>query len=159
MAHSYPCPPETMQNILSCIPHLYTWTYDPDGTLIATTCPNRAIFHELFFQCDYMQQILDYAKNASSPYALSIYMGLVWYAVLEKEENILKRFTFSVRFFQYPGFPQTSGQRPPGIRRPGNEFPVPPSAPAGYEGSSGHPPHPAGLLRHHAPLLRPTASG
>ena len=91
MAHPYPCPPETMQNILSCIPHLYTWTYDPDGTLIATTCPNRAIFHELFFQCDYMQQILDYAKNASSPYALSIYMGLVWYAVLEKKENIMKK--------------------------------------------------------------------
>lgn len=100
MAHPYPCPPETMQNILSCIPHLYTWTYDPDGTLIATTCPNRAIFHELFFQCDYMQQILDYAKNASSPYALSIYMGLVWYAVLEKGgKHPEKRFTFSVRFF------------------------------------------------------------
>ena len=45
MAHPYPCPPETMQNILSCIPHLYTWTYDPDGTLIATTCPNRCLLY------------------------------------------------------------------------------------------------------------------
>ena len=106
MAHPYPCPPETMQNILSCIPHLYTWTYDPDGTLIATTCPNRAIFHELFFQCDYMQQILDYAKNASSPYALSIYMGLVWYAVLEKEENILKKIYLLGPVFQYPVSPR-----------------------------------------------------
>ena len=101
-----PCPPETMQNILSCIPHLYTWSYTPDGTLIDTTCPNRTIFHELFLQCGYMQRIFDYAKEASSPYALSIYMGLVWYAVLEKEENVLKKFYLLGPVFQYPVSPK-----------------------------------------------------
>lgn len=106
MKPPYPCPPETMQNILSCIPHLYTWTYAPNGALIDTTCPNRAIFHELFLQCGYMQRIFDYAREASSPYALSIYMGLVWYAVLEKEENILKKIYLLGPVFQYPVSPK-----------------------------------------------------
>ena len=127
MAHPYPCPPETMQNILSCIPHLYTWTYDPDGTLIATTCPNRAIFHELFFQCDYMQQIRITQKCLLSLRPQHLHgSGLVRSS--GKEENILEKIYLLGPVFQYPVSPRRLDNVLRGIRRPGNEFPVPPSA-------------------------------
>lgn len=94
--------PRQLCHIFSAVPHLYTWICGADGTLLESSCPHADIFHQLFCQCDYPRKIADYAKNASAPYALSIYMGLVWYAVLEKQNGSLSRFYLLGPVFQYP---------------------------------------------------------
>ena len=94
--------PQQMLSVLTAIPHLHTWIYDEKGSLLESSCPQAEIFHRLFCQCGYPQKISDYAKNASAPYALSIYMGLVWYAVLEKQQEKLARVYLLGPVFQYP---------------------------------------------------------
>lgn len=97
--------PTDMLDILSCIPGLYAWVYDKSQTLLYTTCPARdvsVLFDRLFSECDYHARIHAYAKDHSAPYALSIYMGLVWYAVLEKTDETLTKIYLLGPAFQYP---------------------------------------------------------
>lgn len=97
--------PTDMLDILSCIPGLYAWVYDGSRTLLYTTCPTRdasVLFDRLFSECDYHARIHAYAKDHSAPYALSIYMGLVWYAVLEKTDETLTKIYLLGPAFQYP---------------------------------------------------------
>lgn len=97
--------PADMLDVLSCIPNLYAWIYDENETLLYSNCPSedrQNLFHRLFLECNYHAYLHEYAKTRSAPYALSIYMGLVWYAVLEKEADDLKRIYLLGPAFQYP---------------------------------------------------------
>lgn len=93
-----------MLDTLSCIPGLYTWTYDGNGTLLDSTCPQNTqdLFHRLFLACHYHEHLREYAKTHFHPYALSLYMGLVWYAILEKANGILTKIYLLGPAFQYP---------------------------------------------------------
>lgn len=93
-----------MLDTLSSIPGLYTWTYDATETLLGSTCPQdmQDLFHKLFSECNYHEYLHEYAKNHSAPYALSINMGLVWYAILEKKDGKLAKIYLLGPAFQYP---------------------------------------------------------
>lgn len=72
------------------IEHFYHWTYAPDMTLLYTSCPNAQILQALYEHSDFHNKVLHYAQTHDAPYALGTYMGLVWFAVLEKEAQQLK---------------------------------------------------------------------
>lgn len=74
-----------------CVDNLYCWTYDLSGSLLFSNCPCEPIFHSLFMQCGFFDKILHYAKENDAPYGLGTYMGLEWFAVLEKKEDILQQ--------------------------------------------------------------------
>lgn len=84
---------ELFRGMIKAVDHLYTWTYAPDGTFLSCSCPpdQQPVLETLFFSCDFFQKILDYSTLHDGPYALGTYMGLVWFAVLEKKDGDLMR--------------------------------------------------------------------
>ena len=77
------------QELLPCIGNLYYWHYQKDWSLIHTNCPDTSLFENYFFHSRFHERVSTYALAYSAPYAISAYNGLVWYAVIEKEETTL----------------------------------------------------------------------
>ena len=60
-------------------------------TLLYSNCPDEMLFHSFFESCGFFDKILTYAESHDAPYAVGTYIGMVWYAVLEKKDRALQK--------------------------------------------------------------------
>ncbi len=93
---------ELFHEMSGCVENLYCWTCAPDGTLLYSNCPDEQALHTLFVSCGFVEKIRAYARGHNAPYALGTYMGLVWFSVLEKEEQKLRRIHLLGPVFHAP---------------------------------------------------------
>lgn len=81
------------QELLWAVEHLYYWQCDANGNILETNAPRniRQGIHSLFIQSDFPQKVEIYSKDADTPYALGMYMGLEWFVVIEKKNGNLEQ--------------------------------------------------------------------
>ena len=81
------------QELLCAVEHLYYWQCDVNGNILETNAPRniRQGIHSLFIQSDFPQKVEIYSKDADTPYALGMYMGLEWFVVIEKKNGNLEQ--------------------------------------------------------------------
>lgn len=85
---------EAYQDFIGCVPNLFLYTLDANGEILYQNSnqPGASMFFHLFHACGYVDKVQDYALQESDdlpPFALSIYIGLVWYAIIEKKNKQL----------------------------------------------------------------------
>lgn len=66
---------------------LYTWTYNADGQLLESNCPDEAVFATAFNAFDCKGRALVYGRENTAPYIANTDLGLVWACVFERNEN------------------------------------------------------------------------
>ena len=71
-------------DLISCTGSVYIWTYNLDGELIETNCPDR-VLHKVFLSTECMSTVLEHFSSSSMPIMVSIAYGLNWCAVKEPE--------------------------------------------------------------------------
>ena len=73
--------------------HLYYWQCDANGNILESNAPRniRQGIYSLFIQSDFPQKVEIYSKDADTPYALGMYMGLEWFVVIEKKNGNLEQ--------------------------------------------------------------------
>lgn len=81
------------QELLCAVEHLYYWQCDANGNILETNAPRNTCkgLHSLFIQSDFPQKVEIYSKDADTPYALGMYMGLEWFVVIEKKNGNLEQ--------------------------------------------------------------------
>ncbi len=77
--------------LLTVIPNLFMVSFDTRKNLIYSNTEMAEIFSNFFTTSDYLDLVYTYAQDASEPYIISNYMGLIWEVVLEKKDDILQK--------------------------------------------------------------------
>ncbi len=67
--------------------NVYSWTYDAQGGLISSNCPDQAVLATVFDTFGCLAKMLELGGARSRPTFLSTDMGLVWGAAFEKSES------------------------------------------------------------------------
>lgn len=97
-----PAPVCLFREMTRVIDQLYHWTYSFSGDLVFTDCPNPQMLGTFYESCGFHDKILSYAKDHDAPYALGTYMGLLWFAVLQKKDNRLQQIHLLGPVFDAP---------------------------------------------------------
>lgn len=82
---------ECLQELLSCTGKVYQWTYDAEGRLLDTNCPDL-VLDKVFTYAGCIETLLDHAQHSRMPIMLSNSYGLNWSAALEFVEEKLHCF-------------------------------------------------------------------
>lgn len=76
--------------LLSCHTQFYLWSYDPEGSLLSTNCPDLVLNKIFQRSACYSKMMLD-ASLSELPIIMSIPFGLMWAAAFERDKNELVR--------------------------------------------------------------------
>lgn len=76
--------------LLSCHTRFYLWSYDPDGSLLDTNCPDL-VLNKVFQRSPCYTKMLESASLSELPVIMSVPFGLMWTAVFERDEGELVR--------------------------------------------------------------------
>lgn len=82
---------ELFKNLISCHTNIYLSTYDKDGTLISSTCPEEELYHKMLVAVGYMDDLRSYAGEHTLPMDMGTSIGLSWIAVFERQDGQLYR--------------------------------------------------------------------
>ncbi len=75
---------------LLLVENVYSWSYDAQGNLLQTNCPERKL-SKAFSGFGFIRMTLDFARGGYLPLVVSLSSGLIWGAVFEKDEDELVR--------------------------------------------------------------------
>ncbi len=75
---------------LLLVENVYSWTYDAQGNLLQTNCPERKL-SKAFSRIGFIRMTLDFAQGGYQPLVVSLSSGLLWAAVFEMDEDALVR--------------------------------------------------------------------
>ncbi len=78
------------RELMLCDGGIYSWTYDADGRLLSSNCPDEAVFTVAFDVFGCLSKMLA-ASHRDAPVFLHSDTGLVWGAAFEREAGILCR--------------------------------------------------------------------
>jgi len=78
------------RELMLCDGGIYSWTYDGDGRLLSSNCPEEAVFSVAFEVFGCLDKMLSASKR-NAPAFLHSDTGLVWGAAFEKEDGTLRR--------------------------------------------------------------------
>ncbi len=78
------------RELMLCDGRIYSWTYDGDGKLLSSNCPEEAVLTVAFDVFGCLGKMLASSKR-DAPVFLHSDTGLVWGAAFEKENGILCR--------------------------------------------------------------------
>lgn len=78
------------RELMLCDGGIYSWTYDADGRLLSSNCPEEAVFTVAFDVFGCLGKMLASSKR-DAPIFLHSDTGLVWGAAFEKTEGVLCR--------------------------------------------------------------------
>ncbi|MBQ1316999.1 MAG: helix-turn-helix domain-containing protein [Lachnospiraceae bacterium] len=81
---------EALGELLSCAGRMYRWSYDAEGNLLETDCPDR-VLDKAFKASGSMDAIREHAEGSREPMVVSIPYGLSWSAAYEYEEERLAK--------------------------------------------------------------------
>ena len=81
---------ECLIDLMSCTGRMYSWTYNAEGRLEETNCPDR-VLDNVFSSTGCMDAVLKHSTEHRNPIMLSIPYGLSWSAAFEFEEDTLKK--------------------------------------------------------------------
>ena len=82
---------QLFRELMLCDGNIWSWTYDAEGELLSSNCPEEAIFAVVFEVCGCRGRMLALGKKRSTPVFLSSDTGLIWGAAFEKAEDTLYR--------------------------------------------------------------------
>ena len=82
---------EYLQELLSCTGKVYRWSYDREGNLLDTNCPDK-VLNTVFIYAGSIDALLAHAQESRLPIMLSNDYGLNWSAALEFDGDVLQRF-------------------------------------------------------------------
>lgn len=80
-----------LQELISCGGEIYTWSYDADGQLLTSNCPNETLLATAFSSFGCKEKMLQHAAEHDNPVILGTALGLIWGAAFEKIEGKLHR--------------------------------------------------------------------
>ncbi len=73
---------ESLDELISCAGTMYRWSYDPEGELLETNCPDT-VLSKAFKSTGCLDAVLRHAEEHREPIVISVSYGLSWCAVLE----------------------------------------------------------------------------
>mgnify|MGYP001046750891 CR=1 FL=1 len=76
--------------LLSCHTRFYLWSYDPEGSLLETNCPDL-VLNKVFQKSPCYTKLLETAAISELPIIMSIPFGLMWAAAFERDGDELLR--------------------------------------------------------------------
>lgn len=82
---------ELFRELMLCDGNIYSWSYDGNGKLISSNCPDEAVFAVAFDALGCLTKMLEMSKKRDTPVFLSSDTGLIWGAAFEKVEQVLYR--------------------------------------------------------------------
>jgi len=77
-------------DLLSCHTRFYLWSYDSEGALLNTNCPDL-VLNKVFQRSPCYPYLLKEAEASICPIIMSVPFGLVWAAAFERDEKELLR--------------------------------------------------------------------
>ena len=83
---------ELFRELMLCDGNIYSWSYDADGKLLFSNCPDQAVLAVAFEVFGCLKKMLKIGSERSTPAFLTSDTGLIWGAAFEKVENTLYRF-------------------------------------------------------------------
>ncbi len=78
------------RELMLCDGGIYSWTYDADGILLSSNCPEEAVLSVAFDAFGCLSKMLA-ASRRDTPVFLNSEIGMVWGAAFEKVEGALYR--------------------------------------------------------------------
>ncbi|WP_455616963.1 helix-turn-helix transcriptional regulator [Eisenbergiella sp.] len=93
-----------LQDLLLCCDNVYLWKYNPDGELIQSNCPNESILNTAFQLLGCCQRIISHGRKHHMPITIGSVIGLVWYAVFDKDDDNL-RYIYVIGPIRYYDIP------------------------------------------------------
>lgn len=78
------------RELMLCDGGIYSWTYDKNGTLLSSNCPEEAVLTVAFDVFGCLSKMLD-ASRRDTPVFLNSDTGMVWGAAFEKDGGTLCR--------------------------------------------------------------------
>lgn len=82
---------ELFRELMLCSGDIYTWSYDGDGKLLESNCPDEAVLATAFDAFGCLHRMLAHAAKRDTPVFLNTNKGLTWGAAFEKHEGVLYR--------------------------------------------------------------------
>ena len=82
---------QLFRELMLCDGKIWSWTYDAEGKLLFSNCPDEATFAVVFEMCGCRNRMLELGAKRSTPIFLSSDTGLIWGAAFEKSEDTLYR--------------------------------------------------------------------
>ena len=82
---------ELFRELMLCDGNIYSWSYDGNGKLLSSNCPDEAVFAAAFEAFGCLSKMLNMGGKRDAPVFLSSDTGLIWGAAFEKAENVLYR--------------------------------------------------------------------
>ena len=82
---------ELFRELMLCDGKICSWTYDAEGKLLFSNCPDEAVFAVVFEVCGCHGRMLELGRKRNTPIFLSSDTGLIWGASFEKTEDTLYR--------------------------------------------------------------------
>lgn len=76
--------------LLSCHTRFYLWSFDPEGSLLNTNCPDL-VLNKIFQKSACYAKMLESASLSELPVIMSIPFGLMWAAAFERDQGELIR--------------------------------------------------------------------
>lgn len=76
--------------LLSCHTRFYLWSYDPEGSLLGTNCPDL-VLNKVFQKSACYKKMMENASLSELPVIMSIPFGLMWAAAFERSAGELVR--------------------------------------------------------------------
>lgn len=76
--------------LLSCHTRFYLWSYDSEGSLLGTNCPDL-VLNKIFQKSACYNKMMENASLSELPIIMSIPFGLMWAAAFERDEGKLVR--------------------------------------------------------------------
>ncbi len=77
-------------DLLSCHTRFYIWSYDPDGALLETNCPDLAL-NKIFQRSPCYSALMEQSRTNICPMLMSVPFGLMWAAAFERDGGELLR--------------------------------------------------------------------
>ena len=82
---------QLFRELMLCDGSIWSWTYDAEGKLLFSNCPDEAVFAVVFEVCGCRNRMLELCRKRNTPIFLSSDTGLIWGAAFEKTEDTLYR--------------------------------------------------------------------
>ena len=82
---------ELFRELMLCDGNIYSWSYDNNGKLLSSNCPDQALLAAAFVIFGYLDKMMKIAAQRDTPIFLGGDTGLIWGAAFEKVENTLFR--------------------------------------------------------------------
>ena len=98
-------------SMIRCCHNLYFWNYDAAFHLIESTCPDETAIGAFLRVERSHEMILEYAKDNDTPLIITSAIRLMWTAVFEKEDGILKNVYILGPYFIDDNSPQNIESR------------------------------------------------